>query len=93
MIWKFLNDGEYEIEIGWIDKTTDGIIVEDAKKITLNLYLMLTSTMVHEMMHALFPAMSERRIETKTRKYILKMSVEEIQQLAEELLKEYWRKR
>ena len=52
-IIRFLDDRECEVEVGFIDKETVGIMDFNTNTITLNIAVMIVNTLIHEYYHYL----------------------------------------
>lgn len=81
---------EVKIRFGWIDKRTYGLCEDN--KITLNIYLWLAETFIHEFYHFKYPKDSEKMIEKRTEAKLRRMSNKEIIRLAKGLLWNYYNK-
>jgi hypothetical protein len=81
----------YEVRFAWIDKSTAGKIEQEECVIIINLQLMVAHTFVHEWLHDKYPKMSEKKIQDKTKRYINRMKVSDIELLADTLIGLFWK--
>ena len=78
----FLNGGECEIRIGWINKFTFGAVDLQDNIIMINLALMIADIYIHEFLHIKYPFATEKEILAKTSKKLNRLTVKQIQDLA-----------
>ncbi len=83
---EYLQNGDFQIEFSWINKSTLAVIDPLREKILINLALHLVETDVHEYLHLQYPKMDEKTICQRTEKMLARTSRKDIQLLGERLI-------
>ncbi len=84
-----LLEADYRIEMVWISKDILGSIDRESKIIYLNLWSIIYEILLHEFIHYKSPEYDEEEIVEKTFKMLKGISVQEIIQTSNTLLKKY----
>lgn len=83
---EYLEDGTFAIRYGWINKYALAQI-DDTDTITFNIYLTLTTFLVHEVLHHDYPRKTEDEIRDMEERQVNRMKREEIIEIGKKLLR------
>ena len=78
---KFLNDNEWEIKLGWSEKSY-GLCDYENNVIYINICYSVASTLIHEFLHARYPSLSESKVEKLEKKILESLSFCQVRNLA-----------
>ena len=81
-ILDFIHSRDYAYHLNWIDKKTEGFIEPDKKKITINIFLFIATTMIHEYLHEKYPKKKELEILSLEKDVMRKLKKKEIIEIA-----------
>ena len=81
LLHKFLNDNDWEIKLGWSEKS-DGLCDNENNVIYINICYFVASVLIHEFLHANYPFLSGRNLINLEAKILKSLSGRQIRNLA-----------
>lgn len=84
-----IEDGYVEVKFDWINKNELGCLIntEHDNIIVINVVLSVVDTYIHEMVHYLYPKLTETQVLAKTQLIINRLTVEQIKSIFNEVTK------
>lgn len=83
---EYLQNGDFEVQFSWINKSTLARVDPASERIVINLSLHLVETFIHEYLHCQYPKLDEQTICRKTEKMLSRISRRDVRLIGEILI-------